>query len=349
MTSRSLEAHLFFCPRPAATDGNDLEIARIFSGVQDDLRRVEELIEETARVEFPPLAYALNLALFPAGKRLRPALALLAARFGRYDQDKLVAIATSIELLHSATLVHDDTIDHSTLRRGNPTLNSVLSNGATILVGDYLFAQSAAYGAKPKSPRITAILAQVLVDICDGELRQLFSARRWQQSLDEYHYRIYCKTAALFAGSTELGAIISQVSEEEIAALRQYGLKLGMAFQVVDDIFDIQSQSSQIGKPVGSDLRQGTVTLPTILFLENKLIDQPAKSKVIEVIEGRADREEDIQAALQLIVDRGMVEAAQQEASNFVREAKEALQIFPDNEDRRNLIELADYIVERNK
>ena len=152
----------------------------------------------------------------------------------------MVTAGAGVELLHTASLVHDDTVDRAGMRRGRPTLNSVLPSGAVILLGDFLFAQSAMLAAATNSPRVVSIFASTLADICDGQLREMFFAHRLDQSREEYERRIFGKTASLFAGSAEMGAVIGNAPETAVQALRQYGSDVGMAFQIVDDVLDLR-------------------------------------------------------------------------------------------------------------
>ena len=190
--------------------------------------------------------------------------------------EKVAALAAAVETLHTATLVHDDLIDNALLRRGNPTLNAMWTSAATVLTGDYLFARAAAFAAETESVRVISIFAQTLMTICSGELNQIFGSDGGQPTATarEYYYqRIYSKTASLFAASAEAGALLGEAPQTEAQALRDYGHNLGMAFQIVDDVLDFAGSEGDLGKPIGSDLRQGIITLPTIHFLEDVIHD----------------------------------------------------------------------------
>ncbi len=237
--------------------------------IADDLKRVDAKMQAAGEV-FMPLASAINLLLGSGGKRLRPALALLASKlFVSADNDNVVSLAAAVEMLHSATLVHDDVIDGSLLRRGQATLNASWSQGATILAGDFVFARAAFFAAETDNIRVMKIFSQTLMTIVEGELRQLYALRNWSQPKDAYYQRIYGKTAALFAAATESAAVLGDAPEEQIGLLRDYGYNVGMAFQIMDDILDFVGDASKVGKPVGGDLRQGTVTLPVFYYLQS--------------------------------------------------------------------------------
>src|SRR5215218_266198 len=206
-----------------------------------DLERVNARVAQVARVEYPEASALVNDIVLAGGKRLGPLVLLLSGHAFDYAAgfDRLVTAAAGVELLHTASLIHDDTVDRAALRRGKPTLNSQLSSGAVILIGDYLFAQSAMLAAATEIPRVVSVFASTLGDICDGQLMEIFDAQRLDQTREEYERRIYGKTASLFAGSAEMGAIVGHAPESHIDAIRQYGSDLGTAFQIVDDILDL--------------------------------------------------------------------------------------------------------------
>ncbi|MGH9174861.1 MAG: polyprenyl synthetase family protein, partial [Vicinamibacterales bacterium] len=262
-----------------------LEFAQVTQCLQEDLARVEERVRRSAQVEFPVLGDILQAIVGAGGKRLRPTLLLLAARAYTYNIEPLIPAAAGVEMLHTASLVHDDTIDMSQLRRGQPTLNSMFDSGTVILIGDYLFAQSAILAAETMNPRVVAVFASSLADICDGQLREVFTAHRLDQTREDYERRIYGKTASLFAGAAEMGAVIGGANDEEIQNLREFGGDVGMAFQIVDDVLDLRATTAAIGKPANLDLRQGTVTLPTMLYI-SRLADGPAITEVERIING---------------------------------------------------------------
>ncbi|UCC63351.1 MAG: polyprenyl synthetase family protein [Anaerolineae bacterium] len=310
--------------------------------VNEDLALVESKMREAPHENIEPLATALDVILSSGGKRLRPALALLASRLYRPPGDKVVSLAAAVEMLHTATLVHDDLIDNALLRRGNPTLNAVWSPGATILTGDFLFAWAASLAAQTENVRVMKVFAQTLMVICSGELRQLFRRPWREQTREDYDRRIYAKTASLFAAATESAAVLVSALEPEVQALRVYGQQLGMAFQIVDDVLDFVGSSKEMGKPVGSDMRQGIVTLPTLHYLEQHADDE----LLAQVYEGQADNPV-IEAAVARIRQAGAVEAAMDDARAYVKRAQAALTSFPANGIRQVMLDLADFVVQR--
>ncbi len=315
----------------------------IFDPVQRDLELVDEAIRQVSRVDYPLLESFLTHILSTRGKRVRPALVLLSASFHNYCLQFLVPLAAAIELLHTATLVHDDLIDNSSVRRGTPTLNALTSHSATVLVGDYLFATAAALCTETQNVRVMKVFGQTLMTICDGELRQIFSAGQWRQSRDEYYQKIERKTASLLRTAAETGAILSGAPEEHIQALRQYGYYLGMAFQVVDDVLDFIGDESTMGKPVGSDLRQGMITLPTIRLLEQDP-DHPAIRRIFDDGDS-SDRA--VHEAVDVVVRSSGIAFALDEARRFARIAVDHLATLPACQSRVALESLAEYVVSR--
>jgi geranylgeranyl pyrophosphate synthase len=234
-----------------------------------------------------------------------------------------------------------------------PTLNARLDSRAVVLVGDYLFAKSAELAAEPQNTGINIIFAHTLDIICRGELSQLFGTPGWRLSHEEYLQKIYSKTASLFVAATEAGAILSGASPEQRQALSAYGRYLGIAFQMADDILDFIGSEQELGKPVGSDLRQGTVTLPTIRFLEQ----HPAPNPVRDYLEQErqstnqqiSKTQEGLQRALEAVRNSTAIDQSYSEAHAFAQRAKETLAIFPDSPYRQTLLTLADYVVKRRK
>lgn len=316
----------------------------MFGPVLPELSKVEDMLIQTAEADYPPLSLLLKHVLHTKGKRIRPALVLLAAKFHHYDLDRLLPIAVAVELLHTATLVHDDIIDRTLIRRGSPTLNSIADASAAVLVGDYLFARAAAHGAQINNIRAMHIFARTLMTICDGELRQAFNRGNWRQTKEEYFQKIGRKTASLFAASTESGAVLSSAPEMAIEALREFGYNLGMAFQIVDDVLDFVGQEGELGKPIGSDLRQGTLTLPAIYALEQYPNDNP----IAAILERRVEGEEWIQRGVEMVTNSLAIRLTIAEARRFGDRAKSCLAILPANECREALLAIANYVVERS-
>jgi geranylgeranyl pyrophosphate synthase len=320
----------------------------VFATMRPELLQVEARLEEAARVDYPMVVDLILGLVRAGGKRLRPLVLLLAGRAYEPDAATLVTAGAGVELLHTASLVHDDTVDRAALRRGRPTLNSVLSSGAVILLGDYLFAQSAMLAAATNSPRVVAIFASTLADICDGQLREMFDAHRLDQTREEYERRIFGKTASLFAGAAEMGAIIGGAPADDVHALRQYGSDIGMAFQIVDDVLDLREGTQQLGKPAGHDLTQGTVTLPTMIYASGLTPSADAMTRLSAVVSGETDDAAAIDRVVGEIRNSGALEAAMAEAEQFAARAKSRITSVPDEETREMLVEVADVVRERS-
>ncbi|MCC2626563.1 MAG: Polyprenyl synthetase [Thermomicrobiales bacterium] len=320
----------------------------VFATMRPELLLVQSRLEEAVRIDYPGVSDLVLGLVRAGGKRLRPLILLLAGRTDGNDRDSLVTAGAGVELLHTATLVHDDTVDHAGLRRGRPTLNSVLPPGAVILLGDFLFAQSAMLAAATNSPRVVSIFASTLADICDGQLREMFFAHRLDQSREEYERRIFGKTASLFAGSAEMGAIIGNAPEPAVQDLRQYGSDVGMAFQIVDDVLDLRQDASQLGKPAGHDLTQGTVTLPTIIYASGLTRASEAANRLEAVVSGETDGPSQVNLVIEEIRDSGALEAAMDEAIMFAARSKTHVVGVSDPEVRDMLEQVADVVCRRS-
>ncbi len=318
-----------------------MRVGLLYGSVQGDLAHVEQTFDTLKQVDYPPLAQMLELVLAGGGKLLRPALALLAGRFGKYDLDLLVPLAASIELLHNATLVHDDVIDNAAIRRGRPTANSVFSNATTVMLGDYMFAHAAELVSRTGSIRVIRLFSHTLMVMATGEIRQDLTAYDSRQSIRDYLQRIGGKTASLFATACEGGAVVADEPEPWIDALRDYGYSFGMAFQIVDDILDFTGDEAQMGKPVGSDLMQGTLTLPALLLMERQPRDNP-----VERYFARPSKER-LAQAVEAIRGSDIPAESYAMARDFCRQAREATAVLPDNPDRQTLIDLTETILDR--
>ena len=249
-----------------------------FTSVQDQLQFVEQRIREQAGEEqHPDLRSALEHLLAAGGKRIRPTIGLLVGNMLGAPEDKLVTLGASVELLHTATLVHDDLIDGALLRRGMPTLNARWSPAATVLTGDFLFARAAILAAEVNHLPLMKLFSETLATIVNGELTQMFSARGVIDR-NNYYNRIYAKTASLFEMSSLAATMVATEDQEVRDSMKAFGYEVGMAFQIVDDILDFTGDQSTVGKPIGSDLLNGLVTLPAIYYAEEHPNDEDVLS-----------------------------------------------------------------------
>jgi len=316
----------------------------IFEPILTEIPLVEERLKAVAEADFPELARLLGHVLRREGKRIRPALTLLAGKFHHYNLELLIPMAAAIELFHTATLVHDDTIDNSATRRGLPTLSSIWGSEVAVLAGDYLFAKSADLVATTGNLRVITLFAQTLMTICSGQLEENFSACDPEQSRQQYYDRSGKKTASLFSAAAESGAILSEAPEEAVQALKSYGYNLGLAFQIVDDILDFTAGEEELGKPVAGDLLQGVLTLPAILFMEQHPEDNPIK----EMLAGK-DEEANLKRAIESIRNSPIIGESYGIAQDFSAQACHALEVLPDSPPRRALLQLADYVIQRQR
>ena len=320
-----------------------MDINLILSPIQSELQAVEVRLREAIHVEFEPLTNVFETLIGSGGKRIRPALSVLSTKFHPTDPDKALTLAISTELVHAATLIHDDLIDKSPLRRGSPTVNSRWSGTATVLAGDFLLARAADIAASLDNFRVMRLFARTLMAICDGEIRQDFGGAHWPPNREAYYRHIDSKTASLFIACTESGAILSNASEDEITAMKNFGHNLGRAFQIADDILDFTADQSELGKPVGSDLRQGTLTLPVFYYLEQ----DPRAAHMEQVMQQDSRDSVEMNQLIESIRQSPAIKASKIEARRYVQAAQEDLTLLPDNLYRQALYSLANYVVER--
>ncbi len=319
-----------------------MKISTIYKSIQEDLTKVNDKLQSISKVTSPWLSELLEHSLKGSGKRIRPVLTLLSGKFYNYDLNCLLPMATAIEIMHTATLIHDDAIDKSLVRRGKPTVNKLWDEAKAVLLGDYLFAEAGALTASTQNLRAIKLFAETLKTLSSGELNQSFNAFNLEQTRQDYLQRISNKTASMFAMATESGAVLSEAPEESIQALKRYGCNLGIAFQIVDDILDFAGTEKELGKPVGSDLAQGTLTLPAMLLLERYPEDNPVK-KLFQ----NEDRQKNIKLAIDLIRNSPIVQECYTIASGYCSKACQDLNLLPDNTSRQALIKIADFVVKR--
>ncbi|MYH67112.1 MAG: polyprenyl synthetase family protein [Dehalococcoidia bacterium] len=315
----------------------------LYGPVAEDLILVEDLLESVKRVDLAPLRLMLDHALAPRGKRLRPALVLLAGTFGDYNLNRLVPLGTAIELLHTASLVHDDVVDGATSRRGRPTANAVFDNALTVLLGDFMFANAAEMVTRTGSLPVTRLFALALMKMTNGELDQDSAAFDVGRDVQHYLWRIGGKTAALFGHSTQGGALLAGCNEGQVEALRSYGYNLGMAFQIVDDILDFTGDEAEMGKPAGGDLLEGTNTLPALFNLDAA----PQEQTVRRILAADGDRAAVLPDALEAVVESEAIARAQGMAQEFVDRALQGLSTLEATDARRTLEELSGYVLSR--
>ena len=319
-----------------------MELDTIYEPIQADLAKVKDSLRSISKVDFPWLSEQLGYVVRSGGKRLRPALTLLTGKFYNYNLKYLLPMAAAVELMHTATLVHDDAIDKSVARRGKATIYKIWGEEPAVLLGDYLFAKAGEFASDTQSLRVIKRFSQTLATISSGELSQLLGAFKIEQTRQHYFQRISSKTASLFSLATESGAILSEAPEKSVEALKEYGYNLGIAFQIMDDILDFIGTEEKLGKPIGSDLAQGTLTLPAILLLERYPEDNPVKR-----LFGHKDEQKNLELAIELIHNSSIVQECYEVASEYCAKACHNLNLLPENTSRQALTQLADYIINR--
>jgi geranylgeranyl pyrophosphate synthase len=325
-----------------------LELEEIYRLVAKDLAKVRRQLESVAEVDYPPLAEMLRHIL-AGGKGIRPALNLLSGKFYKYNLDLLLPMATAIELMHTATLVHDDAIDKSAVRRGKPTVNQVWGEERAVLLGDFVFARAGEFAADTGNLRVIKLFSQTLQTISSGEIVQTNDAFKLEQTRQHYLERIAGKTASLFSLATISGAILSEAPESSVKILKDYGFNLGVAFQIVDDILDFVGTEEEMGKPIGSDLAQGTLTLPAMLLLDQYPQDNPVKDLFRNPDMPEDDKRAKVRRAIEMVGSSSIVKQCYEVASEYCAKACRDLDKLPAKPSRQALRDLADLVISRKK
>lgn len=319
---------------------------KLAEALADDLVAVNALIRNRMASEHAPRIPEVTAHLIEAGgKRLRPMLVLAAARLCGYQGDHAVSLATTVEFIHTATLLHDDVVDESQRRRGRPTANLLWDNKSSVLVGDYLFSRSFQLMVETGSLRVLDILANASATIAEGEVLQLTAAQDLRTDENVYLQVVRGKTAALFAAAAEVGGVIAGAPEEHVDALRAYGDALGISFQIVDDVLDYGGATDKIGKNVGDDFRERKLTLPLIKAVAKADAEEWAFWE--RVIEKGKQIDGDLEHALTLLARHESLDAARMDALDWAGKAKSAISILPDDPLRDILSDLADFVVSR--
>jgi geranylgeranyl pyrophosphate synthase len=315
-----------------------------FAPVQGDIKQIEALMRAQADLgHHPDLRAALEHLMSAGGKRIRPTLGILIGKMLGADHEKMIKLGAAVEMLHTATLVHDDLIDGSLLRRGIPTLNARWSPAATVLTGDFLFGRAAKLAAETDHLSLMRLFAETLTVIVNGELTQLFSARGLIDRKN-YYDRIYAKTASLFEMSALAAAMAGTDDESVHATLKTFGYETGMAFQIMDDVLDFTGEQATIGKPVGSDLLNGLVTLPAIYYAES----HPNDAEVNLLMNGGWGNAERMEKLVKSIQASKAIRHAKDEAVEHIEKALQAIEFFPETVERDALMDLARYIIDRS-
>jgi geranylgeranyl pyrophosphate synthase len=316
--------------------------ATFFDLVRDQMPEVEARMRSGPGGHHPSLETAIDHLLSSGGKRIRPTLVLLAGGMLSADVSNSITLAAAIEMLHTATLVHDDLIDQSTIRRGIPTINAQMTPGATVLTGDYIFARAANLAARTGSLPVMESFADTLMTIVNGEITQLFGGNT-SFSPDDYYERIYAKTASLFELATRGAGLLAGAEAGLLADLERFGYCIGVAFQIVDDVLDFVGKQDQVGKPVANDLRQGIVTLPTLLYMQN----DSGGERVRELLRSGDIQDGAFSDLVTAIRASGAIEQSMSQARQYIEDGIGLLEEMPEAAERAALRELATYVVQR--
>jgi len=329
-------------PMPADAS-RPADFAQVRNLAADDMRRVDALIRQRLSSDVVLINQIADHIIAGGGKRLRPMLHVLAAGAAGYRGEDHTKLAAIIEFIHTSTLLHDDVVDESDLRRGRKTANALWGNAASVLVGDFLYSRSFQLMVELDDMRIMRILADTTNTIAEGEVLQLLNIGNADVGEEAYLAVIERKTAVLFAAATELGGILAGLPDDQVAALRRYGMELGYAFQIADDLLDYTSDAGTLGKNIGDDLAEGKPTLPLIYALERADAEQ-AKSLRHAIEHGGLDSLDRIVASIR---DSGALERTRERALAHARAAREALAALPASAHREALATLADHSVQR--
>ena len=318
---------------------------KILSAVESDLEDIEKALSDNLNPYLDLVSDVAGHILFSGGKRLRPLLMVLSARMCSYNGNYEKTFSTALEYLHTATLLHDDLVDGATLRRGKTVAHATWGNSITVLVGDYLLARALSISAGTGRLRVVQVLAELTENMSQGEVHQLMRKGDVKLTEDEYLVIIRRKTAVLFKAACQVSAIIADAPQDKEKALAEYGYNLGIAFQMADDLFDYTLQTSDFGKEVGADLREGKLTLPVIYAL--KQANSSDRDLMIKIIRNTDFTTDDFKTVLDLLIKYGGIDYTQETAASYIDTAKNALALFEPSPTKETMLDIADYALQR--
>lgn len=319
-----------------------MKLKMIYSDLKPEIEIIEKELEQALSSSSRVINDASLHLLQAGGKRIRPVFVIISAKFGNYDIERVKNIAVPLELIHSASLVHDDVIDNADLRRGRPTVRSQWNNRVAMYTGDFIFARALEYVSNIEDTRVHRILARSMVEICNGEIIQIEDKYRLSQNIKDYFRRIKRKTALLIESSCELGAVATKADDKIVQTLRRYGYFVGMSYQIVDDILDFTSTDQQLGKPAGSDLLQGNITLPILLLKDRVEI----KNFVERAKNGEVTEEERLQM-LKFVRKSDAIKKSINVSNHYLQKALKEVEKLPNSSMKKKLRDIALYIGKR--
>jgi len=323
------------------------DLLRLFEPIRADLEKVEREFGRHLQSQVDLIPRIGKYIQTSGGKRVRPAVLLMAARLCGYQGERAVLYASVVEFIHTATLIHDDIIDDSQMRRGRVAVHSQWGNDITVLLGDFLYIKSMSLALTQDSLEIIRLLCDVTLRMIEGELYQLTKNGDVAITVDEHFDIIRRKTAYLFSGSAQIGGMLGSAPPDQVRALREYGFNLGVAFQLMDDLLDFTGDAAALGKPVGGDLREGKLTLPVIRLME--VGDARARALVADTVRERAVTIERWAELCQLLASYEALEFANQRANEYAEAARDYLGAFAPGPERDALAGLAEYVLTRDR
>ncbi|GLO66443.1 MULTISPECIES: heptaprenyl diphosphate synthase component II [Oceanobacillus] len=321
-----------------------MKLPKIYGFLKKDMESIESALQDSIQANHPVLRDASTELLHAGGKRIRPVFVLLSSQLGNYDLSKISKVAVTLELIHMATLVHDDVIDEAELRRGKPTTASIYGNRVAMYTGDYILARALEEITDIPDSRVHQLLSKTLVEVSIGEIEQIEYKFNWEQNLRDYLRRIKRKTALLIASSCKLGAIVGGLNDYQANKLYQYGYYIGMSYQIIDDILDFTSTSKELGKPAGNDLLQGNITLPVLYAMEDKTF----KQSLFDVFtkDGHVTTNE-MKMLIQQLKRTDAIKRSYVVSDMYLSKALTALDELPSSRAKKTLQDIATYIGKR--
>ncbi len=322
-----------------------MKFEEVFAAIEEELKAVEAEMEKNLFSEILMIPTVSNYLIASGGKRFRPILLLYSAHLGGYHGPRAVPLASTIEFIHTATLLHDDVVDRAYMRRGMASANSVWGDGASVLVGDFLLTKSFSIIVRDGNLHILEVVSRATTRMAEGEVKQLVNMGNPDTTEEDYYYVVKNKTAVLISAACRVGGILGNISPDQEKALAEFGLNLGIAFQLMDDTLDYTSKEETLGKTIGKDLNEGKITLPLIHTL--RVCPKTEKDRITQTIKDPNRREKDLEYVMQVIQDRGGIPYTIRQAEDFVAKAKSFLSLFPPSQEKEALTALSDYVIER--
>jgi octaprenyl-diphosphate synthase len=310
------------------------------------LKEIDNALSQSLGPRVPIVGDIVRYALLGAGKRIRPLLFVFSSHLCGYQGEDVYRLSTLFEYVHAASLLHDDVLDNADLRRSKPSVRQVWGNSAAVLGGDFLYAAASAIAVECKNLGLIQLLSDVLKRMVEGQFLELEHTHDWKITKAEYMEIITAKTAALMAAACTSGAMIARADEQAMRRLGEFGLNLGIAFQLMDDLLDYTSSEEVFGKPVGKDLKEGKITLPLVYFVSE--LEQGERERLAELFRSQKASDQDYENLIRRVKSHGAIEQIRSEASEYVERAGGVLGLFPDSPERRSLMELGGYILTRH-